>query len=479
MRPHANNILRAAGRALSRVGLVSIVSVLAFSGFGCKGVNEDIASLIQPFELNVWRVFDGTDSFRDIIDAYRRANPHITVNYRKLSFEEYEDELLNALAEGRGPDIMSLHNTWLPAWQTRLLAAPPSLKLSLREVKGTLKKEAVYSVITKPGPSLQSVKNDFVDGVFDDVVLLTPQSDPRLPPVPEVYGLPMALDTLVMYFNRDLLSNAGIAQPASDWKTFQEHVKLLTRLDETGAIIQSGAAIGGSVNVERSFDILSLLMMQNGAQMTDPNSGQAIFDRIPPEMTGRPEPPGAEALTFYTDFANPEKEVYTWNDLMPGSLQAFVNGQTAYFFGYSYHLNAIRNANEDLNFGIAAFPQIEGNNPVNYANYWVETVSKLTTHPDEAWDFVMFATRADNAQSFLKQTRKPTALRALVNTQLEDLDLSVFASQAPTAKNWYHGTNAQATEKAFLDMIRQTLSREAEPKRIVELAATKVNQTIK
>jgi ABC-type glycerol-3-phosphate transport system substrate-binding protein len=103
----------------------------------------------------------------------------------------------------------------------------------------------------------------------------------------------------------------------------------------------------------------------------------------------------------------------------------------------------------------------------------------VTAHPDEAWDFLMFATKAGNVQTFLKQTRKPTALRSLVNSQLEDLDLSVFASQAPTSKNWYHGTNALATEKAFLDMIRQTLSREADPRRIVELTATKVNQTIK
>jgi multiple sugar transport system substrate-binding protein len=479
MRIPASKTGRGATVIAARLCLLSIASVLAFGGFGCKGTTKEVAELIKPFELKVWRVFDGTDSFSQIIDGYRLLNPHVNVTYRKLSFDEYEDELLNAIAEGRGPDILSLHNTWLAAWQPRIMAAPPVVKMPLREIKGSIKKEVVYTAIEKPGPSLESVKNDFVDGVYDDVVLLTPQSDPRLPPVPQVYGLPMASDSLVVYYNRDLLANAGIAQPATDWKTFQEQVKQLTRLDETGAIIQSGAALGGSANVERASDILSLLMMQNGTRMTDPNTRQATFDKTPPEMTGRASPPGVEALLFYADFANPEKEVYTWNDLMPDSLDAFANGQTAYFFGYSYHLPVIRNFNKQLNFGISPFPQIQGNSPTNFANYWVETVSKMTEHPNEAWDFLMYATRAENVQSYLRQTRKPTALRALVNSQLEDLDLSVFAAQAPTAKNWYHGTNAQATEKAYLDMIRQTVSREADPKRIVELAATKVNQTIK
>ena len=174
-------------------------------------------------------------------------------------------------------------------------------------------------------------------------------------------------------------------------------------------------------------------MMQNGAIMTDPN-GMATFDKYPTELAGRPLPPGAEALVFYTDFANPEKEVYTWNDKMPYSLNAFINGQTAFYFGYAYDLPTIRFSNPKLNFGITSFPQIEGNKPIYFANYWVETVSKKTSHPDEAWDFVQFMTKAEEAQKYLNSTKKPTALRSLINNQLQDADLSVFAGQVPNAK---------------------------------------------
>lgn len=462
-----------------RLLALAAVVALAFAGLGCKGTDPAVAERLKPVTIKYWRVFDGSDSFRGIIEKYRLLHPNVTIDYRLLSYDEYEKAVLGAMAEGRGPDVFSLHNTWLTAWQPRLLAAPAVITVPVGEVKSTgIQKETVYSLKSVPGPTVASVKNTFVDGVSSDVVLPTEQSDPRLPPKPEVYGLPLSMDNLALFYNRDLLNNAGLAQPASDWQTFQEHVKKLTKLDETGAIIQSGAAIGAADNVERGADVLSLLMMQNGAMMADEN-GQATFDKYPPELVGRPLPPGAEALVFYADFANPEKEVYTWNNKMPNSVQAFAAGHTAYFFGYAYHLPAIRNLAPKLNFAVAPFPQISGNSQVNFANYWVEVVSRHTEHPDEAWDFLMFAAREENAALYLKATGKPTAHRSLVNSQLNDLNLAAFAAQAPSSKSWYHGSDARATEQAFLEMIRQTLSREADPARLVELAATKVNQTVK
>lgn len=458
--------------------LATVAAVLLVTGLGCKGTSREVQQRTQPITLKYWRVFDGDDAFGELFSAYQKLHPNIGVDYRRFRYEEYEKEILNALAEGRGPDIISLHNTWMRRWQPRLLPVPPVLSVPFREVQGSIKKEVVTVIRELPGMSIKQLANDYVDAVSEDVVIPTEQDDPRAPLIPKIYGLPLFLDTMVVFYNRDILNRAGIAQPATDWRTFQDQVKKITKLDEVGAVIQSGAALGTADNVERSVDILALLMMQNGTPMTDQN-GTVTFDKYPPELAGRPYPPGAEALIFYTDFANPEKEVYTWNDKMPSSLAAFANGQTAFFFGYSYHLPQIRLANPKLNFGVSGFPQIEGNKPINYANYWVETVSNKTQYPNEAWDLVQFITQAENAQKFLATTRRPTALRALVNGQLEDLDLSVFASQVPTAKSWYHGIDADATEKAFAEMIRQMLAGEADPKKIVELGATKVNQTIK
>ncbi len=459
----------------TRFAAAVLLAALVVSGAGCfsASVTAPPASS-KPITLTYWRVLDDGDAFDEIISAYRALHPNVTINYRKLRLDEYENALVNALAEDRGPDILSVHNDWMRAYQPKLLPAPASVKLAFREVQG-IQKNQVWVEKTLPMITPAQVKDQFVDQVGHDVVIKGPASDPKKGIVDQLWGLPMALDTMVLYYNKDVLNAAGIPTPATTWAEFQDHVKRLTKYDSQGKLVKPAAGIGTSQNVERSFDLLSLLMMQNGAQMADGN-GLPTFNRTPADMT-RDTPPGDEALIFYTDFANPSKEVFTWDDTQPNSYDAFVSGKTAYFFGYAYHLPMIRAQAPKLNFGIANIPQIDPANKVNFANYWVEAVSKKTKYPDVAWDFLQFAAKADQAKTYLAKTGRPTALRSLVNTQLSDPDLGVFASQVLTAKSWYQGANIKATESAFDEMIDTTLAG-TPPERATDLAAQTIAQTV-
>ena len=99
-------------------------------------------------------------------------------------------------------------------------------------------------------------------------------------------------------------------------------------------------------------------------------------EQIPENLRFRRTNPAADAVRFYTDFADPGKEVYTWNKNMPNSLEAFILGKTAFFFGYAYHLPTIKSRAPKLNLSIVKLPQIAGNPEINFANYWLETVSR-------------------------------------------------------------------------------------------------------
>lgn len=455
----------------------AILSLFALVGVGCSPSVTPAPASSQPLTLEYWSVVDDFDAFEDIVAAYRAIHPNISINYRKFRLEEYETELLNALAEDRGPDILSIHNTWMPAYQTKLLPMPAQLRLAFRELQGTIQPRPVWVEKIVPGISPGQVRNNFVDQIARDAVLLTPSEEQRNQLVEQVHGLPLALDSMALYFNRDVLNAAGIPTPAQNWSEFQDHVKRGTRYDEQGKLVRPFAGIGTANNVERSFDLLSLLMMQNGAEMTDDN-GFPRFHRIPEGMTDREFAPGTEALIFYTDFANPAKEVFTWDDTQPNSFDAFIAGKTGYFFGYSYHLNRIRAQAPKLNFGVTSIPQIDPNLRTNYANYWLETVSRKSEHPNEAWDFVQFMTNADSVKSYLARTGKPTALRSLINTQLADDDLAAFAEQTLTARSWYRGKNIQATESAFADMIVELLAG-GDPRNIMNRAADVVGQTFR
>ncbi len=218
-------------------------------------------------------------------------------------------------------------------------------------------------------------------------------------------------------------------------------------------------------------------MMQNGAVMMD--GKQVLFNTIPAATKETKYNPGMEALRFYIDFSNPGKEVYSWNDDLSNSMEMFIGGKLAMMFGYAYDLPTIKAQAPKLNFSVSKLPQIEGSPmEVGFANYWVESVSKKSKYPNEAWDFILFATKAEQATSYLDKTNKPTALRSLVATQSEDNELGVFASQVLTAKSWYRGKNAAAAETAIGEMINNARLGTDKILEVINTGAAKVQQTV-
>ena len=460
------------------IAIFIIFSFLTTAGFGCKTTDKATEEAMQPITLEYWRVFDGPDAFEDIISAYEALHPYITINYKKLRYAEYEQALLEAWADGEGPDIFSIQNTWVDKYESKIEPMPEYTSAVYMTEQGSIKTEVVPELQKEKSLTLKEIKNNFVDVVYDDAVKEVIDEDTDKVSE-EVMGLPLSVDTLAMFYNKDLLNNAGVALPPSYWnEEFQEIVKETTLQNTKGLIIQSGTALGGSDNVERSFDILSALMMQNGAEMMD-ESGSVLFNTIPDTFKSEKYNPGLDALRFYTDFANPSKEVYCWNNTMDNSIDLFSRGKVALVFGYSYHLPVIKANAPKLNFGVAKLPQIEGSlSEVNYANYWLETVSKRSENSNEAWNFVQFATKAEQAAKYLAATGKPTALRSLIETQTDDLEIGPFAEQVLTAKSWYHGANVLSAEEIVNEMIDSAVAGEEDIDDVINLGARRVQQTI-
>lgn len=438
------------------------------SGFGCKSGDKETQEALKPIVINYWRVFDGPDAFAEIIKKYNALHPNITINYRKLRYEEYENELLNALAEDRGPDIFSIHNTWMKKYESKLAPLPKTTTLAYQFTEGTIKKEIVQKMVTTNSLTARELRDSFVDVVGADVILSDGQ----------IYGLPLFVDTLAMYYNKDLLNQAGISDVPAYWNNdFVQTIKKITIQNAQKEIVQSGVALGGGKNINRSSDILSALMLQSGATMMN-ERGQILFNF---SSNNNAYFPGLDALRFYADFSDPAKESYSWNESLPNSLEMFMNGTLGIMFSYSYDLQTIKAQAPKLNFSVAKLPQIEGNPPtnINFANYWIEVVSKKSSYTNESWDFLQFITKAENVKSYLENSKKPTALRSLVAEQKKDQEIGVFVDQVLTAKSWYRGKNSLAAEEAMIEMISQANSSPADKLgSVINIGAAKIQQTV-
>ncbi len=392
--------------------LVFLTLILILRNFGGGGAGPRVA-------IEFWGVFDDRTAFDKVIRDFQTQNPGITVVYRQFSFEDYEKEIVNALAGGVGPDIWMIHHTWLPKHIDKLFPLP-------EKIKG----------LDKPLTTIRDFQDQFVEVAVQD---LTAGG--------QIYGMPLYIDTLALYYNKDLFNSAGITRPPSDWDEFNDAVERLTRTDTSGNIVQSGAAMGTSDNINRSTDILAALMLQSGVRMTDIDNTEAMFSR-----SVNNTPVGEVALRYYTDFANPSVQTYTWNDGQHYSVDAFTEGTVAMMFNYSHQAEILNQKATRLNYAIASMPQISESDIKNYANYWAVAVSRSSLAPNEAWRFVAYLTSREGSSNYLAETMRPSARRDIIDLQKNDLRLGVFANQALTAKSWYQIDNS-AIESVFADMI--------------------------
>lgn len=459
---------------MKRLPLAILLMSLLLLGSGCFGSNVQI----RPITLEYWRMDDSPDALEPVIEAYRKMHPNVTIKVRSFRTEEYKQSLLEALAEDRGPDIFNIPNVWLPAWKGKLLPAPETLVIPT-EVVDPNKQEIVAVNQEVESITKLEVMNRYVEAVEKDVIMLTePEEDTEERPRDAIWGLPYSCDTLAMFYNEALLRSANIEEPPNTWKGLQDHVKMLTSVNEEDRIEQSGAAIGAAKNVRHHTDILSAIMMQNGAQMID-EDGYAIFDKRTPRTRDGQYPPGVEALVFYQSFGIPGRSTYTWDDYLPDSMDAFIAGKTAYYFGFPYDRITIGENAPQLDFEVAELPQINPSKTRNVAYYPVEVVSKNTPYPDEAWDFIQFAAREENVREYLRYTNRPTALRSLINEQITDPEAKPFVSQVLTAESWYQGQDWSETQDAFAYMIEARPGEDLNYLQIVSNAVDMVDATLR
>lgn len=469
--------------SISRRFIAAVALFSMLFGAGCtKGPDAATVAASQPKTLVIWGVVDDIDAYAPIFQAYQAAHPHISMDYRKFRLEEYEDKLVNAMADDRGPDIFLIHNTWVGKYMPRIAPMPATTNMVYKFVSGGMTNQTeTLELRTEKSITLRGLRDAYPDTVAKDVVRTINTAKQYTAPKYEekILALPMSVDTLALYVNKDMLNAAGIPVVPDTWDKFQATMSRLVKVDENGKLLQSGAALGTARNVERAADILSVLMMQNGAQMVT-DDGTPSFAAMPEALSAtRQEVPAAQALGFYLDFANPTKDIYSWNADMPNSLDAFVQGRLAYFFGYAYHLPLIKARAPKLNLTIAKLPQIEGNPTVNFANYWAWTVSKKSKNADIAWNLINYMTKPENEQLYLKQAQRPAAHKSLIEGQLEDEQLAVFASQVLTARSWYRGVDPVAAEEAMLGLIEDAAKVTPEEiTRVLILAQQKVQQTM-
>lgn len=433
-------------------GLVGFLLLMfgLFAAFGGGNKQKEAPKEDKDITLTYWRLFDDKEKLEPIFAEFKKENPKVNIEYKKLTFQEYEKTLVESLAGGRGPDLFSVHNTWLPKFQDKIGPAPEDM-------------------------SVDDYKKAFFPLVFEETV-----KDNR------IVSIPLSMDSLALFYNSDALSKAEIDQPPASWEDLVGRAKdptrpgdegnpgMLTKLNnrQGNAFNQSAIALGNA-QVTRAQDILSLMMLQQGTEMVNQDRDKALYNLIQKTDQDKEVHLGTEALNFYTSFADPRKTNYSWNAQIGDTVRAFSQGKTTMMLGYSYHLPTLERLNPNLRFNIAPAPQIGGRDPINYGSYWTEVVSKTSPNQEAAWKLLSFMSSKNFVKDYNDATQTVPARRDVSAPG----KLEVFFGQNETAKNWYRG-EYDKSEQIFLDMISQLLGGE-DPQRAIDNAANKQTSVLK
>jgi ABC-type glycerol-3-phosphate transport system substrate-binding protein len=421
--------------------VIGITVLLIFRNLGNSGNTDEF----QGQSVEVWAVFDDASAYRDIMKMFEDKYDGARVNFKRFTYEEYEKNLINELAAGKGPDVFMIHHTWLPKHADKIIPMPEKL-----------------STTGKPLMTETDFNNQYVEVAASDLVRNG-----------KIYGIPLYVDTLGLYYNRDLFNASGIPTPPRTWEDFNIAVETITQLDASGNIIKPAAAMGTAANVNRGTDILMALMIQTGTKMISNSGENAVFDSPVGSVKA-----GETALEYYTDFANPRKRVYTWSPSQSYSIDSFVQGEVAMMLNYSHQARVLREKNPRLNFAVAPMPQVNPNDARTYANYWALAVSSRAKNPELSWGFAALAGSKEGALAYLSDTLRPSARRDLITLQKDDADLGIFATQSLTAKSWTQPDNV-AIEKIFTDMIEDINFGRATFDAALRSAASRVNILLK
>lgn len=380
--------------------------------------------------LNFVSYNDQAKDLQDLITAFETQN-QIKVNVVNKKIDNYELESLNLISTGK-IDVWGLPNNWLAKHHDKL-------------------SEYKSAAIKTEAESINGYKALYPDVVVSENIING-----------KVYGFPLTYDPLVMFVNPALRSKASSAQNLTNeqsdllsknpttWDELALQAPLIT--EKSGKTITQAAAALGTSDLPSGPDILTLLMLQNGTQMTTDDKTQAIFHTAQ-NIFGLTEFPGARALSYYASFGQTNSKNYSFSSDFSNPTRAFAEGKIAYYFDYLSKSADINLISPDFNYSVSAVPQVkETKNPVNMVRYETFSVPSTSANQKLAWKFIRFLTDEQTAKKFATKSESPVIMK---NIAAETNDTNSKALL--TAANWYN-PDATETAKIFRAAITDVLA---------------------
>jgi len=394
-------------------GLIALVGLFLFANF--KGFSSGIKPL-GP--VTVWGSLPYAP-LSDTLSLLKQKHSELSnVTYVEMPEATFDADLANAIAAGRGPDLIIITQEQLATEQDKIV------------------------LITNN----QTTERFFRDTYLPEAEILLYNKGS--------YGIPFVLDPLMMYYNRTQLSSVGAATAPTTWEAVAGISPALTRLDATGSVTKSGVAMGTYENVENARAVLSLLFMQSGSTLSERGADgiQSTLNRSGGQAGS------TAAINYYLQYANPAKTSYTWNRGLPSARHAFTAGDLGIYFGYASEQPFLAAGNPNLDFDMAPVPRpgtLETR--VAYGRLYAFAIPKASQNAVGAERTAYLLTGVDVLPALARSLNMAPAQRQLLVPAQGDLFEGVYYPEALIAQGWL-SPSPQKTDDLFATMVQSVTS---------------------
>ncbi len=339
--------------------LAALVALFALGAVG--------TALAQTTQLTFWswRTED-VDAYNQFIAEFHKMHPDIDVTFTPYKNTEYNTILSTALQGGGGPDIVHLR------------------------AYGGMEPLAQAGLLVPLGDKIPALAD------FDPNVLkaATNRDDGK------VYGVPFALQTVQVLYNKDVFDKLGLSVP----KTWSEFLDVAKKVKASGIdALANGTKDGWTV--ETLF----------GGVAPSFYGCNAFYDEITAGKTTFEDPNFLTALQRMVDL----KPYLATNYVGVGytDMQTlFGYGQAGMMIGGSYELTTMDQLNPDLNIGSFVIPNDQGQSCETFyvdGSYGINSASK---HQDAAVEFVKFLASKQYGQMFTDTLKQISAVPGVLPT---------------------------------------------------------------
>ena len=347
--------------------------------------------------LKIWG-FDKREIFNEGIKTYTEKNQGISINYQQKDSTNWELNILNAIARGESPDILILPSDYLKKLSDKLSVAPKNL-ITERELSQQFISSALF--------------------------FLTSQK--------EILGIPLYVDPLVLYWNKDIFTKELIPLPPSTWDEFLETSQRITKKDSADNITISGSAMGRAINIQNAPEILTALFLQSGEKIMDETGKIILGDPI--NIGNVAIRPAESALRFFTEFSDQQKTSRSWSSSFAEAQETFLAGKTAMYIGFASEYEEMKRKNPHVEIGISNIPSLDGKKST-FGRLFAFVVPRTSQNYLLAWNFAKFFASSENSKIYSNALGLVSPKRDLFTNYQSDSIKSIFSQSALSLELW-------------------------------------------